>query len=357
MGMTYFFISLLTTGVFSFVFTYFLYNPNRLPFQHTDTSNKCGLAVIGAISIGWTLLEIFPQTNAWSSIFSSFGIFPFLIAAIGLSLFSIEKGPLNRFWVYLFITLISVQFLPHTILVFQGLLPIELDRLSSSIIWAIFIHLYTTLDKLENIPLIQTQALCIGLTFLFPIYPLVFSSAISVYPFLILIAILGFLFYKKYFPYLRLGKTGAAPLGFLMGLFFILLAGHGMWLAFFIMPSYLYFEWVYSSIYRLTHRSHQLPIKYTFYLSHVVQKHLNGIGILPFLFKRMIFISLLGILIKNHVIFALIALFILFADLINRLNTWGTPKPRIRDTFSDIKKVSITLWDSAKKELSNLKKR
>ena len=357
MELTYFLTCIIATSVLSFVLTYFLYNPNKLPTQIRDLSNKCGISVIGAIFFGWTLVELASYPNEWPNTFSPFGVFPFLIAALALSLYSIEKCVINRFWIYLLITLISSQFFPEDVSVCQGLLPIELERLCLAIIWALFIHLYTTMDKVESMTLIQTQALCIGFTFLFPIYPNLFPINFAYYPILILAALLGFLFYKKSFPFLQLGKTGSAPLGFLMGFFFILMADKGMWLAFIVMPSYYYFEWIYSFIYRLKNKTVQLPIKYTFYISHVIQNHLNGVGIMSFLMKRMIILALLGILIQDFIIIAAVALVILYLDLITRLNTWGEPKPRLRDVFSDVKQATSILWHSAKDEVSKLKKR
>lgn len=357
MGLAYFLSCLVTTGILSFVFTYFLYNPNKLPTQIKDMSNKCGIAVIGAVFFGWSLLELASWPNEWPNTLSPFGIFPFLIAALSLSLYSIEKGIINRFWIYLFVTLISSQFLPADILVFQGLLPIGLDRLCLSVVWAGFVHLYTTMDKVDSMTLAQTQALCIGFAFLSPLYPALFPLSLTYYPILMLAALLGFLFYKKTFPHLQLGKAGSAPLGFLMGFFFIMMAGKGMWLAFFVMPSYYYFEWLSSLIYRIRHRSQQLPIKYTFYVTRVIQNHLNAVGIMPFLMKRMIILALLGILVQDFVWVAVVALIVLYLDLVTRLNTWGEPKPRLRDVFSDIKKASTILWTSAKDEISHLKKR
>lgn len=357
MGLAYFLSCLVTTGILSFVFTYFLYNPTKLPTQIKDMSNKCGVAVIGAVFLGWTLLEITTGPNEWPNTLSPFGIFPFLVAAVALSLYSIEKGPLNRFWVYLFVTLLCSQFLPADLLVFQGLLPIGLDRLCLSVVWAGFIHLYTTMDKVDSMTLVQTQALCIGFVFLAPIYPVLFDISFAYYPLLILAALLGFMFYKKTFPYLQLGKTGSAPLGFLMGFFFIMMAGKGMRLAFFVMPSYYYFEWVSSLIYRFKHPTQHLPIKYTFYVTRVIQNHLNAVGIMPFLMKRMIILALLGILIQGYIWVAIVAMIVLYLDLVTRLNAWGEPKPRLKDVFSDVKKASIILWTSAKDELSKLKKR
>ncbi len=357
MGFAYFLSCILTTGILSFVLTYFLYNPNKLPVQIKDMSNKCGIAVISAVFLGWTLVEIASTPDEWPNTLSAFSIFPFLIGAISLSLYSIEKGVINRFWIYLFITLICSQFFPADLLVFQGLLPIGLDRLCLSVLWAGFIHLYTTMDKIESMTLIQTQALCIGFAFLSPLYPVLFPVSFTYYPILILAAVLGFMFYKKSFPNIRLGKTGSAPLGFLMGFFFTVMAGNGLWMAFLIMPSYYYFEWLASAVYRLKNRKYPLPIKYTFYLTRVIQSNLNSAGIMPFLMKRMIILALLGILVQGYIWVAVVAMTVLYLDLVTRFNSWGTPKPRLRDVFSDVKKATRILYASAKDEISKLKKR
>ena len=96
------------------------------------------------------------------------------------------------------------------------------------------------MDKIDNLTTTQTTALCLA----FSVFPFLSASkgistydyTFSYFPMFILPALIGFMISKKHFPELRLGKTGAMPLGYLMGLFFVLLAVKGYWMAVFIMP-------------------------------------------------------------------------------------------------------------------------
>ena len=136
-----------------------------------DTSNKAGLAVMATIILGWILLQaaskkvIFPFEN------SPFGIAPFLIAAAALSMHVICKGKISRFWIYFLTTLLSVVFLPTNIFIFQGILPLYYDRFATALIWALFICVYTRMDKLNGITTFQTTALSLGFA-LFPLLTL-----------------------------------------------------------------------------------------------------------------------------------------------------------------------------------------
>ena len=356
-----FILFFLTTTLLAFVLTYLLYNPITFPEQIKDITNKCGLTVIAAIFIGWSAFQLSANITEWPYSAFLFGLFPFLISAVGLSLYSIQKGKIHRFWVYLFITLLSTPFLPDNMLIFQGYLPFILDRLLVAVLWAAFMHIYATMDKIDGMTIIQTETLCLGFTclpfFYFYLYPISFAA----YPLLIIAALIGFIRYKKKFPYLLLGKTGAAPLGYLMGLFLILMAGKGMWLSVFIMPAYYYFEILYSAFYRFIHRKQPEPIIFSFFISHVIRNHLNAVGIMPFIMRRMFILTFLGILFVNYqpeyVIAILAGTFIVFVDMINKLENWGEPKPRLRDLFSDIKNGTKTMIATTKKDIQEYKRR
>ena len=347
MTIALFVLFFLTTALLAYVFTYLLYNPSKFPDQVKDITNKCGLSVMAAIFIGWSATGFTASPANWPYSVLAFGLFPFLTAAVGISLYSVQKGRIHRFWIYLFITMLSIAFLSETMLVFQGLLPLVWDRLLTAVCWAGFMHIYVTMDKLDGMTLLQTETLCLGFTCLPFFYFYIFPMSFAAYPLLIIAALIGFMRYKKNFPYLVLGKTGAAPLGYLMGLFLILMAGNGMWMAVFIMPAYYYFEMLYSALYRFRHRKQPEPIIFSFFINGIIRNRLNASGILPFIMRRMFILALLGVLFINYRPEYVIGLFagtiIVFLDMINKLKNWGEPKPRLRDLFSDMKNGTKTL--------------
>ncbi len=348
-GLLFYFLA--SVVILAFVFTYFLYNPFKVPTQARNLSNNCGLAMIGAIFLGFVLIDfVVPH----SLLLTPFGIFPFAAGALGLSLYSLEKGKINRFWIYLFVTLVCSAFFPNNVLVFQGIFPLILDRLAMTFIWSLFIHLYATMDKIENITIGQTLALCIPFSFLPIVYGQIFQTIISFYSLLIISALVGFLLYKRFYIYLCLGKSGAAPLGFLMGFFFILMASKGMWVAFLVMPAYYFFEFAYSFLYRFKTRKNPEPIQYTFYINKKIRNHLNQKGILFFVFKRMIFLGLVGILIHDFFIFGCFFLVVIVLETKMRLDSWGQSRPRLRDIFSDIKKATTIFYSSTKNGLNKI---
>ncbi len=327
--------------------------------QGQDTSNKAGLAVCGAIVLGWTLLQVATPKGFFPFKEFIFGLYPFLIAAAGLSMYVIYPEKIRRFWVNFFICLLSVVFLPQNWLVFQGFLPLFFDRFATAVLWALFIGVYTRMDKANGLTIIQTSALCLGFT-IFPSLAFrgeqsfVYTSTFAYYPMIILAAMIGFISYKKRMPDVLLGKTGAVPLGYLMGLFFVLMAAKGFWLAALIMPAYYYFEIIYSSIYKLIHRNAPEPTAFTFFISFVIRKNLNARGLLPLLFLIMLGFSLTGFLFNASVRLTFALAGLLFFYLLYRMLHWGQPKITYRSMFHDTKEAAVLLAENFKSSINSV---
>ncbi|MBO5996934.1 MAG: hypothetical protein J6P93_00165 [Alphaproteobacteria bacterium] len=319
-----------------------------------DTSNKAGLAVTASIILGWILLQ------ASSSIFCfpfknlTFGLYPFLIAAAALSMYSIRKGKVHRFWVYFFVTLISVMFIPEDTLVFNGIFPLFDDRYLTALLWAGFIAVYARMDKLNGATVIQTSTLSLA----FSLFPLVtaraatYSVEFCYYPMIILAGLITFIHYKRYVPEASLGRTGSTPLGYLMGLFFVLLAIKGYWMAFIVMPTYYYFEFIYSSINKFIHRGmpEPEPTSFLFFTSWIVRRNLNVTGLSKFLFKVMLGFALIGVVLNSSIHAMLGFDLVLFLCTMYYMFYWGRAKVPYRTMFRDakdaIQQVSGNVKDS-----------
>ena len=319
-----------------------------------DTSNKAGLAVTASIILGWILLQAATNSSAFPFLEFPLGLYPFLIAVASLSMYTINGGKVNRFWVYFFITALSVVFLPENVFIFNGLLPLFFDRFFTAFLWAVFIRIYARMDKLNGLTFVQTSALCLGFS-LFPVLASkanVYSVEFSSYPILVLSALIAFMNYKKYSPDTILGKTGSVPLGYLMGLFFVLLALKGYWVPALIMPTYYYFEFVYSSVNKFIHRRAPEPTSLLFFISWVIRKNLNTKGLYSFLFLMMLGFSLIGILYPIKTAFMLAA-FLLFYTLY-RFFIWGRPKITYRSMFNDAKGAFCQVKDNVKDSIDTV---
>ena len=339
--------------VATFLFTSFLMRlffpliPTKEPL---DFSNKAGLPLLFGISIGWIIALLVMPFNLWQENGFVFGLYPFAISALTLSFYCIQKGRFSRFAFYLLITSLSVFFLPQNAYVFQGIFTLPIDRFLTALLWAGFISLYGKMDKAQHLTMLQSQFLCFGFIGFALLTPKISSVSylFTCYPALILAAILAYQKTKKKVPHISLGKTGAIPLGYLMGLFFILLAQKGFYLAALVMPAYYYFEAIYSSFVKIrSHYAHQ-PTVLTFYITRVMQEKMNHKKIIPALMSIMAFLMALALVVGNDLKMALLAMLIIFAYLFNKLSRIDQPKIRIRDVWHDTKEATAILFGNQK---------
>ncbi len=341
----FFFVVLLLTVTFLA-----LMNNSRIE-KGLDLGNKAGLPVMFSLVLGWILLQASSSGNVFPSNIFLFGFYPFLIAAFSLSLYAVQKGIVRRFWIYLLVTLLSVVFLPENLLVFQGYLPLFFDRFATAILWALFINAYTSVDKVAGLTVVQTSALCLA----FSLFPYIYinrgeaapySDTLTFYPMIIVAALIGFMMFKKRNPDLLLGKTGATPLGYLMGLFLILMTVKGYWMAAVVMPAYYYFEVIYSKINQFVHRKNPEPALFTFFISGVIRKNLNNRGVIPFLFLMMLGFALTGVMFGTSFQLSVILAACLFFYTLYRLIHWGIPRITYRSMFSDTKQAAVQVKDN-----------
>lgn len=333
---------------------------NKRASRGIDASNKAGLPVTLAVILGWILLLIATPASAFPFNVFVFGFYPFLLATFGLALFAIRKGKIDRFWIYFLLAFVSMAFFPSDMLVFQGFLPVFFDRFTAAVLWALFMNAYVSMDKVAGLTLIQTEALCLSFSLFAPLLAgqgnlAPFSADFGFYPFLIIAALIGFTIFKKKNPDVILGKTGATPLAYLMGLFFVLLAIKGYWVAALVMPAYYYFELIYSAIYRLVHRKNPEPVLFTFFITGVIRKNLNSNGIIPFLFLMMILLGMTGVLFGNSYFVIFLMTLGILVYLIYRLLVWGQPKITYRSMFADTKQASIDLGRSVASSVQEAK--
>lgn len=330
-----------------------------------DFGNKAGLAVTSSIFFGWILAQFSTSDHLLSNASFDFGLWPFALSALSLSLYAVKKDRLNRFWVILAVTCLSVLFLPSQLLFFQGALPFWADRVLMALIWALFTNVYVTMEKVDGLTFCQTSTLSVAFLLLPFVVPqsasaTMFMLDFSYYPLFVIAGLIGFACFKRRVPDISLGKTAALPLGYLMGFFLVLMSLEGWIYAFLLMPIYYYFEIIYSRINCFIHRANPEPKKFTFLASYAIRENLSKRGVLPFIFMMMLAFAFIGILYKNNVRMALmLSLLVLFLGFY-RLARWNEHNVTYRAMFGNVKGLFQQVNANAKdtfNQISQIKKK
>jgi UDP-N-acetylmuramyl pentapeptide phosphotransferase/UDP-N-acetylglucosamine-1-phosphate transferase len=119
-------------------------------------------------------------------------------------------------------------------LVFQGVLPLSLDRLAAAFLWLWFINLFNFMDGIDGITGVETVALGVGLAMVAWLAGL--AAPQVALPALLAAAALGFLAWNWAPAKIFLGDVGSIPLGFVLGWLLLITAMQGQWLAAAILP-------------------------------------------------------------------------------------------------------------------------
>jgi UDP-N-acetylmuramyl pentapeptide phosphotransferase/UDP-N-acetylglucosamine-1-phosphate transferase len=232
---TYFFIitvsaflfATMGTGFIAFVLrqTDVMDEPNERSNHDIPTPRGGGIAVLSSI-IAFLIVSGVSSPIIYALL--ALGIISFLDDIRGVSI-------LWRFA----IQIATVAWLIHdsNLLVFQGLLPQELDNIATGIIWLWFINAYNFMDGIDGITGSQTVGICLGLA--------VCSQLITDFPNGLLFdlgivgaAVFGFLLWNWHPAKIFIGDVGSITLGFIVGLMLLKLANLGYWPAALLLPAY-----------------------------------------------------------------------------------------------------------------------
>lgn len=123
--------------------------------------------------------------------------------------------------------------IPQTALIFQGLLPLPLDRALALLLWVWFINLFNFMDGIDGISAIETLVIAAGLIIAANLAP-----SDSVLAAALIGAAAGFLPWNWSPARIFLGDAGSAPIGFLLGWLLISAAANGDWAVAMILPGY-----------------------------------------------------------------------------------------------------------------------
>lgn len=169
-------------------------------------------------------------------------LFPALLGLGALALLAVSwwddrhsLPPLPRFGAHMVVVAATLALLPPSLLVFQGWLPLPVDRLLAGLGWLWFVNLYNFMDGIDGITGCETVSLGLGIALIGAVSGL---GDIAPHALLTAAAAAGFLLFNWHPARLFMGDSGSIPLGFVLGGLLIFLAAHGQLAAALILPAY-----------------------------------------------------------------------------------------------------------------------
>jgi len=142
-----------------------------------------------------------------------------------------------RFAAHLLAASLGILALPDSALVFQGLLPLLLDRIAAVLLWVWFLNLYNFMDGIDGLTCTETIFIGLGVALV-----LSFANQDDDHaPMLALAAAAGaagFLRWNWPPAKIFLGDVGSIPLGYVMGWLLLAMAAKGLWAPALILPLY-----------------------------------------------------------------------------------------------------------------------
>jgi len=340
----------LSTGVISYVSAFFL-------SKHPLISEQGGLSVFAGVFCG-TIATAFmvPFPLAYH------GASSLLTASSALAFFSVEKSKCPLWLMTIILCFVASVFFVPDKLVFQGLLPFWFDRAVASLLWAGFILMFYRFAEDTNFGIIQTQAIVLAFMVLGFISKNIILNQLMFYDVVLCGAIIGYLFMKRRAPLMEFGRVGALFVGFWLGGFFMMSALEGAWLLFIVMPLFLYLDYLYAGMQEV--RAYLTKRTYTLFYFLPKCVVLSSSGFSSFLMKRMLIVAILGVLLqaiqtsfKTMLIMTFFSVIIIVVDTVMRIESWGKPKPRIRDLFRDIRDAGREVHTQVKKGIGEFKNR
>jgi UDP-N-acetylmuramyl pentapeptide phosphotransferase/UDP-N-acetylglucosamine-1-phosphate transferase len=203
--------------------------PNKRSSHVVPTPRGGGIAVIGTSVAAWVAL--------WGAGLVPLSAIVIAIAAAGLAIvswFDDLRGlsPGFRLLAQFVAVAAGMLALPHGA-IFQGWLPLGLDRIAAALLWVWFVNLFNFMDGIDGIDGSEASAIGIGIV-------LVAGGSLDLAApaAVVAAAALGFLVWNWAPARIFLGDVGSVPLGYLLGFLLYQLALRGAWQAALILPLY-----------------------------------------------------------------------------------------------------------------------
>jgi UDP-N-acetylmuramyl pentapeptide phosphotransferase/UDP-N-acetylglucosamine-1-phosphate transferase len=210
--------------------------PNERSSHRLPTPRGGGIAVVPVALLAWAILGGANDAAATHWLV--------LVAAAALALVSWLDdvrglSPAPRLLSHIAAVAVVLVALPSGWLVFQGTLPLVLDRLLTGALWVWFINLYNFMDGIDGITGVETIGLGLGAAVIAALGG-GFAAGVGTAPLGLTLAAAaaGFMVLNWHPARIFLGDVGSVPLGFLGGWLMIALAAGGHWPAALILPAY-----------------------------------------------------------------------------------------------------------------------
>lgn len=210
--------------------------PNHRSSHAQPKPRGGGLAVVPVILAAWIIAALTAGGGAEGDGFWQVVAGALLLGAISWA-DDLKPRPASlRFGVQVAAVFLGLSALQSDALVFQGLLPLPVDRVLTALAWLWFINLFNFMDGIDGISGVETVTIAGGLAVVathMDHSPLaVFYAGVPA------AAALGFLYWNWAPSRLFLGDVGSVPLGYLLGALLIAAAAGGLWEVAVILPLY-----------------------------------------------------------------------------------------------------------------------
>ncbi len=210
-------------------------HPNQRSSHAVPTPRGGGIGLLAALlpvlaAVAW----VWPGPSPWPILA--------MTAALAALSFADDRIGLSaglRFGAQLAVVALGLWLLPANGLVFQGLLPLPLDRLAAGFAWLWFVNLYNFMDGADGMAGVETAVLGLGLA---AVAWAVGSLAQIGWGLAVAGAAAGFLVWNWHPAKVFLGDVGSIALGYLIGWLLLLAALDGAWAACLILPAYYWID-------------------------------------------------------------------------------------------------------------------
>ncbi len=234
----------------------FLDTPNARSSHDVPTPRGAGLALMPLIIFGMVMNLALHE----GQIIHQNSYLTVLVSVIFLSLISwlddVRKKGLSakvRLLAQIVVVAAPLCFLDNDTLVFQGFLPLWLDRVVAAFAWLWFINLFNFMDGINGISGVQTVSMMLGILVLYAVQDIGTEySALTAA--LIIGAALGFLVWNWGKAKIFLGDIGSIGLGYLCGFLLLLLAADGSLWAALALPLYYVMDATVTLLKRIINR-------------------------------------------------------------------------------------------------------
>ncbi|MDE1931516.1 MAG: glycosyltransferase family 4 protein [Alphaproteobacteria bacterium] len=239
--------------------------PGARSSHATPVPRGAGLGVIAALVIAWLALA------ARGAMPSDTIVVVAVTAALALLSFVDDLRGLPvvvRLAAHFIAASIALAFFPHGALVFQGLLPLPLDRAAAALLWVWFVNLYNFMDGIDGITGVETACIGAGVAAV----SLTGSGGLAAAALIGVAVALGFLRFNWQPASVFLGDAGSVPLGYVMGWLLLVLARGGHWAPALILPLY----YLADATVTLVRRARRGEALWRAHRDHFYQRALRG---------------------------------------------------------------------------------